>query len=231
MNEHRGATFPDNPFSSRRVRPGALPFLFAGKDSVGKLVGRLRENGWWGQIVGPHGSGKSTLLAMLLPAIEQAGQSVLRIELHDRCWRLPDSRGDCPDFGGDCPNFRAAKMGLFPSVNQAGRKISAVSICDGFQQLGRWQRFRLKRFCRRARLGLLVTAHLPVGLPDLCHTATSLPLARQIVEQLQRDYRAYVTEADVAEHFSRRGGDLRETLFDLYDLYEARRRRASAEPP
>ena len=96
-------------------------------------------------------------------------------------------------------------------------------IIDGYEQLSHWQRFRVRRFCRRRGLGLLVTAHTAVGLPELWQTASDLELARQIVEQLQREYPSRVTSEDVAERFARREGDMREMLFDLYDLYEQRR--------
>ena len=48
----------------------------------------------------------------------------------------------------------------------------------------------------------------------------------QIVERFQHDYPSRVTDEDVAERFARHGGNVREMLFDLYDLYETRRREA-----
>jgi len=189
-----------NPFSSRRVRPGAIPYLFAGGESAAELIGRLEASGWWGQIVGPHGSGKSALLATLAPAIEATGRSTLRIELRDGCRRLPlDVRRAVADEG------------------------CQVVIVDGYEQLGRLARFGLKRLCRRAGLGLLVTAHADVGLPLLCRTTADLATAGQIVARLQQGTPSPVDTGDVAAAFARRGGNLREVLFDLYDLYEARR--------
>ena len=66
-----------NPFSTRFVRPGAIPFCFPQGEGAGTLVTRLERQGWWGQIVGPHGSGKSTLLAQLRPHLEAAGCEVV----------------------------------------------------------------------------------------------------------------------------------------------------------
>lgn len=193
----------ENPFCSRRVRPGGSAYLFAPGESAAELVDRLRDHGWWGQIVGPHGSGKSALLAALKPAIETAGRQTVLIELHDGQRRLP-------------PDFRRRL--------DAGRPT--VLIVDGYEQLGLWQRQRLRRFCRRGGLGLLLTAHGPVGLPDLRHTSATLELAQQIVEHLQRSHPPLITAQDVAERFARHGGDLRELLFDLYDVYEVRRGKA-----
>ncbi len=65
----------DNPFCTRWVRPGAIPFLFPPGENAEELADRLRQAGWWGEITGPHGSGKSALLAALTAAIEHAPAS------------------------------------------------------------------------------------------------------------------------------------------------------------
>ena len=206
MNEHAVNGYDrlaaaENPFCTRRVRPGALPYLFAAGQSAAGLVDRLRQNGWWGQITGPHGSGKSALLAALVPALEEAGRQPLAVGLHDRQRRLPID----PD-------------------GKAALHASSLLVVDGYEQLGRFSRFRVKRLCRRRGSGLLVTAHAPVGFAGLCQTAPDLELTRRIVDQLQHDHPALVTADDVAAAFARQAGNLRETLFELYDLYESRRR-------
>src|SRR5262245_49587973 len=71
-----------NPFSTRFIRPGAIPFIFSAGESAESLVDHLRVNNWRGQIIGPHGSGKSTLLAALLPALQAAGRTVACVSLH-----------------------------------------------------------------------------------------------------------------------------------------------------
>jgi hypothetical protein len=190
-----------NPFCARRIRPGAVPFLFPAGQDARQLVERLQHNAWWGQIIGHHGSGKSTLLAALVPEIERAGKPVLVIGLHDGARRMP----------GD---FRL----------EVERAHAAIVAVDGYEQLSRWNRFRLKRFCHRCRLGLLVTAHAPVGLPDLFRTTVDAETAWNVVAQLQRDHAALVVPEDVAVRLADCDGDLRETLFDLYDLYAERGR-------
>lgn len=189
-----------NPFSTRAVRPGTIPFVFAPGESAGRLVDGLRANGWWGQIVGSHGSGKSTLVASLIPALEAAGRNVNLVTLHDGQRRLPAGL-DAPLRGN-------------PSLQL---------VIDGYEQLSRWSRWRIKRFCRRQKCGLLVTAHAPVGLPDLFLVTPRLETAQRIVEHLLHAGSAPIGRDDVARSFERHGGDLRETLFDLYNLYEARR--------
>jgi hypothetical protein len=189
----------DNPFSTRRTRPGAIPFLFPPGQNAETLIDRLREAGWWGEIVGRHGSGKSTLLAALTTAIERAGQRTVLLTLHDGQRRLP------------------------LDLKRDGRlRPPLVLIVDGYEQLSRWRRLLLKRFCRRQGIGLLVTAHESMGLPPLCQTAVTLDLAEQIVRQLLGDQPSPFIPVEVSQSLSRRGGNLRETLFDLYDLYEQR---------
>jgi hypothetical protein len=196
-----GAPSPcENPFSTRRVRPGAIPYVFPPGHDAETMLARLRLAGWQGQIIGPHGSGKSTLLEAIISAIHGAGRATVLVTLHDGQRRLPlDLRSD--------PR-------LHPPT---------VLIVDGYEQLSRWHRMWLKHFCRRRRLGLLVTSHVSVGFPSVCQTEITLDVAEQVIEALlSRDAWPW-TRTEVAEILSRQGGDLRETLFDLYDLYEERR--------
>ena len=201
----------DNPFTSQRIRPDAFAFLFGPEDGTEQdgieqdcteqLVGRLQQQDWWGQIVGPHGSGKSTLLATLIPAIENAAGCVTVLELHDGQRRLP-----------------------MPLRGEGLLQDTAVLAVDGYEQLAHLHRMRLKRFCRRAGVGLLVTSHASVGLPPLWRTQINRKLARQVVDRLQAGYPSLITVEDIAQAFDACQGDLREMLFGLYDVYEARRR-------
>jgi hypothetical protein len=199
VNEINSAGVSQNPFCTRRVRPGALPFIFPPGQNAETLVDRLRQLGWWAEIIGPHGSGKSALLATLMPAIERAGLRTVLVELHDAERRLPLDL--------------ARERRLDPP---------SVLVVDGYEQLSFWSRLVLKRFCRRRGVGLLVTAHVPAGLSTLHRTAATLGLAEQIVAELMTGQERPFTTREVAGCFSRRDGDLRETLFDLYDLYEQR---------
>lgn len=164
------------------------------------LVERLHGAGWWGQIVGPHGSGKSTLLAALEPAIIQAGRRVLRIELHDGQSRLPIHLGDA---------LRHAPFDL--------------AMVDGYEQLSRFRRYRLRTFCQSNSLGLVVTSHTSVRLPELFRTSVDVKLAERIVADLLRPAGSVISPEEVVERFSHHRGNLREVLMDLYDLYEDRR--------
>lgn len=205
MNERLESPRPAhgrNPFSTRRVRPGATPYLFRSGDSTEALVERLRTSGWWGEIVGPHGSGKSTLLATLVPPLQEAGRQLIHFELHDGQRRLPiDLR------------------------RRDGLDDRSVIVIDGYEQLARLVRFGIRRLCRRVGCGLIVTAHRPVGLPALYRTHIDLQTACRVVDVLKGDdNRDMLTDADVRRALENDGGDMREILFDLYDVFEKRSR-------
>lgn len=140
----RETSASSNPFCTRYVRPGALPYIFPPGEDATALVHRLGENGWWGEIVGPHGAGKSALLATLDPAIRQAGRKTLLLELHDGQRRLPLDLDE---------QYRHDPFDLL--------------IVDGYEQLNRWVRFRLKRQCRRRGWGLS-------SGPRLCRASSPL---------------------------------------------------------
>ena len=188
-----------NPFSTRHVRPGAIDYLFPPGTSAESLLARLEGNSWRGQIVGPHGSGKSALLAALIHAVEGSSRRVHLVELHDGQRRMPR------DF------WRTDSI-----------TSNTVVIVDGYEQLGFFGRLRLRRFCRKRALGLLVTAHLSAGFPDLFRTAPDMATTVRLVEQLV-DRDSPISADEIRERFSVHKGDIREVFFDLYDVYERRR--------
>jgi hypothetical protein len=198
-------TFPaSNPFSTRFIRPGALPYHFpAGEGGIDALVSRLRSNHWIGEIVGPHGSGKSTLLASLLPALQPQLPGIVSFSLHDGQRKLPMS---------------------FAQITASSDGGPQLVVVDGYEQLSRWHRWRLLRRCKRRGCGLLVTSHTPIGLPTLYSTCTTLELATGVIRQLLPKHDHFITDADIRQCFAERTGNLREALFALYDMYERRKR-------
>ncbi len=190
-----------NPFSTRFVRPGALAYVFAEGASLDQTLRRLEANQGWGQIIGPHGTGKSTLLASLLRRLEQRGTPTVLFELHDgQRWLPPGWRQNLRETAG-----------------------GAIVAIDGYEQLCFWERQRVRRLCRRQRLGLLVTAHADVRFPPLQQTAASLEVARAIVNRLCPAEVGVITPEDVRRLHAACNGNLRETLFALYDCFNARR--------
>ena len=104
-----------------------------------------------------------------------------------------------------------------------------IVIVDGYEQLSCWSRWRLQRRCRVVGAGLLVTAHGPTNLPSLFRTAVDLELTERVVTQLLADAgpgaetAADISLQDIRWAWQRHNGNLRETLFDLYDIFEQRR--------
>lgn len=186
-----------NPFCARRLRPGAIPFVFPAGVSLADVLARLEQAAWRGQIVGPHGSGKSALLETLIPAIEAAGRPVVRFTLRDGQRHIAD----------------AARSPLVPGT---------LLVIDGYEQLSPWHRLRVRWRCRSQRLGLLVTCHRPCRLPRVFEAAVDPELAWRVVSHLLAGQTGRITRHDVAARLALHHGNLRETLFDLYDLYELR---------
>lgn len=192
-----------NPFSSRYVRPGAVPFVYEAGDSADVLAERFLQGNGPAAIVGPHGSGKSTLLSELRDALRRRGCDVSAYELHD---------------GGR----RSEALG---SSTIGPRTVVTI---DGFEQLAWWRRAIVARRVRAARARLLVTVHRESSWPVLYRTRTSVELAVALARQLPARHASpadgdFVAEAEVRRLFDLYGGDLREVLFRLYDLYELRR--------
>ncbi len=204
-----------NPFAASRVRPGAIPFVFAPSLSPHELLARLHATGGWGEIIGPHGSGKSTLLHWLRKRVETLQRPVVMVTLD------PDQH--------DLPVPHRVRETWGPGTQL---------LVDGFEQLAWWRRHVLIHQCRRRRLGLVVTAHRHIGLPLLLQTEVTPDIAREIVAKLLADpNRAPGLAQDavpllypsidsllsanvLAELLRQHRGNMRESLFSLYDRCE-----------
>ena len=195
-----GAPQRENPFSTSRVRPGALAYHFPPGINAAALVERFGAAGWRGEIIGPHGSGKSTLLADLMAELARCGRPALLAALHDRQRRMP--------------------AGFY---RQSGLLAPAVVVVDGYEQLSWWSRKRIAWACRRRGLGLLVTAHRPTGLPTLYRTHCDPNRLYGLVCQLLEPGEAFLSAEEVGARLDRHGGNVRELFMDLYDEFEARR--------
>lgn len=197
-----------NPFATRFTRPGAIDYVFPPGQSVESVIATLRENGWWGEIVGPHGSGKSTLVAALVPALEDAGRKVVRYVL------TPD--------GGDRPEC-LSPAGAFACLAKLKLHQETQLILDGYERISWWWQRRIGVLCRKHGAGLLVTTHQPLGLPPLVHTEPTEQLAERIVAKLLPRGDKTIAPADVKAAYAQHEGNLREALFTLFDVYQARR--------
>ena len=195
------ATASSNPFNAARIRPGTIDFIFEHGKNLAQLVDLLEKNQWRGAITGLHGTGKSTLLAAMRPAIEGRGRIVKDVTLTAEQRKLPH--------------------GFLASLRHTAGL--GMAVVDGVEQLSAWNRFRLKRFCKTNAAGLLVVSHRSAGLPVIYQTTIDVPRAWRVVERFQDGFAPLVRLSDLVERLAQRHGNLREALFDLYDLYEQRR--------
>jgi hypothetical protein len=192
------ASFDTNPFSTSRVRPGAIPFILAEGESLDCVIQRLRQHNGCGQIIGPHGSGKSTLLAALGPELERQELPPVLVKIQGGQRRMPLRLG---------------------ADSRLGRP-HAVLIVDGYEQLSWLCRWRVRRFCRRRRLGLIVTAHRDVGLPTLLTLWPDAAVVQSLVFQLLGSRTMPISASQIAAELARHRGNVRELLMDLYDRWE-----------
>ncbi|MAV35110.1 MAG: hypothetical protein CMJ59_06590 [Planctomycetaceae bacterium] len=199
---HRSPRRSDsNPFSVRWMDPGKVPFVPLPGVRLETLLDQLARNRGWGQIVGPHGSGKTTLINQLGYQLASQPLPVVKIVLDGRRLR-----------------------GGFAQAIRAAWNTGAQILVDGFEQWPAAARWGLRAVCRRRGCGLLVTAHRDMGLPLLAETKPSLVLTHSIVQKLLERYPAgLISREDVRGCFRQQRGNLRETLFALYDLFERRR--------
>jgi hypothetical protein len=191
---------PSNPFATRFIRPGALRFIFPRGHSAESIVDALQAAGWRGEIIGPHGSGKSTLVAALMPVLESRGRRVRHF-----LFRRNSPKPQPDSLDGSQWDFRTQV------------------VVDGYEQLTWFSRRRLQSACRKRGAGLLITSHQPCGLTTIYRTQTTLPLARAVVAALLPLGDTTISPADVALAYEETRGNLRETLFRLYDLYQERK--------
>lgn len=184
----------DNPFRSRRVE--AIPYRLAGT-TWGELLGRLKELRHRAAIVGPHGHGKTTLLEGLASHLAAQGFRIRSASLHDgQRWLSSKQRKT-----------------LFGELTSRD-----LLLLDGAEQLS-WLAWRHLRWRSHRAGGLVVTSHSPGLLPTLYECRTTPELLAGIVRDLLG---AEESGMPVEELFARHGGNVREALMELYDLYARR---------
>ncbi len=201
-----------NPFATRHTRPGRIEPLDGDGHprDVAALLDRLAALGGRAAIRGPHGSGKTTLLEHLAHGLEDRGAAVERVRL--RAWR-----DGAAAAGGDvAAAFRAIL-----------RCAAGGTVCiDGWEQMGPSAAVAGALAWLRG-CGLVVTTHRGTRLPLLVACDTSPALLAGIVRRLPGHASwggSLIQDADLETSFSRHGGDIRESLYELYDRFEERRR-------
>ncbi|NBW86952.1 MAG: hypothetical protein EBR23_09035 [Planctomycetia bacterium] len=198
MSEAAVAAVIVNPFSTRFTRPGRLPPLdAAGRQlDIDTLLRALRTGGGDAAIVGPHGTGKTTLLLALAGRLAAVGGLAGLIRLH--------SPGDVP----------LLLRGLL------GAAHGSTLCVDGWERLGLWG-MALRMLARWRGCRLVVTSHRAPGLPILVRSEGNLPVLLALVARLP-DHGGLIDKADIVAAHRRHGGNLRESLYELYDRFQCR---------
>lgn len=230
---------PSNPFSSRFLRLGNIPFFFQRQTGeIGQLDlehskcwEELSNQFWkdaetgraeWGgrgecptvsQIVGSHGTGKSTLLTFLAAFWLQQGKTVHSTVLRDQE----------QTFSQEFWNQLRKELASVPTAEtakQGCRTESPVVIIDGYEQLGWFSRFKLRRLQRRFAFRLLLSVHRPIrGIPVLYETVPTFDLLQHVVRFLLRSSQWIISDEELRQLHQRFSGNFRAIIAELYDLY------------
>ena len=196
MDSHLPSAGTTNPFATKYIRAGSLPYRFCEGSTLDELHKRLVRSQWRGQIVGPHGSGKTTLVRSLEARLCQSEVRSELFQLHNR-------------------------QAFLPKVDWATIDRGTLVIIDGYEQLCTWSRWMIRSRCYRNGFGLLVTSHRPVSnLPILFKTSTTIELAEQLVEDL---YPNSDLGQHTPPLFRKHAGNMREVFFELYDVVQRSR--------
>lgn len=193
---------PRNPFRASQLRPGRIPYIFAGQDGFEAFLQRWQENGFQGAVVGPHGSGKSTLLFQAEAWASSQGWKITRFRVR------PDSRW--------LPGIQ-----ICLAIIRLGRQ-DILSV-DGFEQVPgvlRWLQAGLLRvFPQR----ILVTSHQPTPLATLIETMPTPQQAGEVIRAIAgldlarpREIQPW-SQAMLAEALHQHHGSIREIMFGMYD--------------
>lgn len=184
----------DNPFGAQRLL--ALRYRLAGL-TWDDLLARLAALGHRAALVGPHGHGKTTLLEDLAVRLEERGFRLRSATLHQ----------------GDSRLSADQERALFADLTPRD-----YLLLDGAEQLNALSWRRVERRSRAAG-GLVVTAHRAGLLPTLVECRTSPELLAGLLRELLG---AEADELRPEQLYARHGGNLRDALRELYDLWAER---------
>ena len=217
-------TFPvsmSNPFSTRFIQPGALPYFFPGSESVAQLAARLQPGGGCYGIVGEHGTGKSTLLVGLYEQLkEQLKEEIAALG------KMP--REDMPQGGLHVVWLRASDQ---PSrtllrASKLWRRHDRI-LLDGFEQLPAILRWFVRRRIGGLQGVCAATSHREHrGFKLLWRTDMSPDIERRVLDALLQGHapewnRRLLASDAWRKSRTERQGNLRESLFDMYDWWQA----------
>ncbi|MGB7324967.1 MAG: hypothetical protein WBD31_08840 [Rubripirellula sp.] len=206
-----------NPFCTRFVRPGVIPYRFGIDDERGQLesiVARLIQSKC-GLIVGPHGTGKSTLVADVVRQFESMRVAVAPVQL---CVSPTTAL-----YSRIRHRHAAAQRVRRAQVSLSG---GGLLVIDGAEQLSGWAWRGLTRSSRRRKQVVLATSHYDFpGSVTLHRTGSNQALIQELTESLVADSSEKIADR-VSDELSRRHLDestnVRDLWFDLYDVVQSK---------
>lgn len=199
-------TVVHNPFATQFIRPGAIPFIPPASGVVESIVSTFQKHHCVGQILGPHGSGKTSLTYAMESLLEPHFDHIRRLTIR--------SSRDVQIDHDQRTNGR--KRPTEALVKSPSRRLLIV---DGIEKLTRFH-----RWCFRRNLGsydgLLLTTHVTIpGFPTIYRLVPTPQTLHQIVQRLAPDH-SLDTET-LNRVFHQHHGNLRESLFTLYDSFSS----------
>lgn len=211
-----------NPFATRYIRPGAIPYFFADPARCGEWLDRFRAEGAQAQLVGPHGVGKTSLGLELARHLRPEFPDFRHLTL-----RQEKGRSELIQVVGVQQHSFVADRGtqsLFHSEGVEG-KSRTLFLIDGWQRFSRLNRHLFIENCRRLGHGVLVTSHRVTSrLPVLVKIESDRKIFFHLVRYLQRDSFFELDGAVVADAYEAAEGNFREAFMTLYDAFEAEKR-------
>lgn len=202
MNEQLPPSRMSNPFATCWTDDRRCGYVNSSEDTAGDTLSRIAALGWRGQIIGPHGVGKSALLR------EIGRRAAGRLDV-----RLVDV------------SFSTTRRSEMLIDRQQ------LLLVEGFERLPLWRQMGWLAAWSVMQQRVVVTTHRRVpGLPVAKRLAPSVACLQRLFHHHVRDSDTPVALADAEQIFTRCGGDLRQTWFELHLLHEQRRRRSAAKP-
>lgn len=190
----------ENPFATRFTRPGNRFVEPDGIAGVESLSERFLQSGKCGQIVGPHGCGKTCLVYAMTGSLQAAFREMHLIVIRRHGWL----------------GLSSEKMAVL-----YGSGDNDLLVVDGIESLSPIQRWCLVGSCRYRDCGLLLTTHrvLP-GVPVLKKLMPNFAHFEKIVADLAPSSHAMLRSKAVRDAYDRNGGNYREGLMFLYDVFQ-----------